>query len=149
MPITISPSSSCRSARSGLNSSSPASPWASSQTAVRSVCVRWAARSVCGEKGSGRRWGKKPRMSVTPVISAIQSSARGSEYCQANSAATPQFSRYCTASTGPMGRIDSRSTSHWISKRSLPPPTTAGAVASPLESTLDEVGVEFIGESTI
>jgi hypothetical protein len=118
---------------------------------VRSVCVRCAARKVCGEKGSGRRCGKKPRISVTPVISAIQSSARGSEYCQANSAATPQFSRYCTSSTGPMGRMDNRSTSHWISKRSLPPPgaASAGDTAGVAGSTLDEEGVESIGESTI
>ncbi len=110
--------------------------------AVRSVCVRCASRSVSGVKGSGRRCGKKPRITVTPVTSAIQTSARVSEYCQAKSAATPQFSRYCTSSTGPMGRTDSRSTSHWIAKRSsLLSLAAAGAVG--------DAGVGVIGESTI
>jgi len=104
------------------------------------VCVRWASRRVAGVKGSGSRCGKKPRITVTPVISAIHTSARASDTCQAKSAATPQFSRYCASSTGPMGRIDSRSTSHWIAKRS-PLPEAAGAG--------EGAGVGVIGESTI
>lgn len=139
MPISISPSSSRCSGWPGLNSSTPARPCASSQMPVRAVCVRCASRRLCGVKGAGRRCGKKPRMSVTAVMSEIHTSARESEYCQAKSAATPQFSRYCASSTGPIGRIDSRSTSHWMAKR--PSSSAAGA-------TMGAV-VEFIGRSTI
>ncbi|MNU76933.1 hypothetical protein D3C71_664960 [compost metagenome] len=109
--------------------------------AVRSVCWRCAARRVAGVKGSGRRCAKKPRITVTPVTSASHTSARTGENCQAKSAATPQLSRYCTSSTGPSGRIDKRSTSHWIAKRWSPSRASAGGAA--------EAGVGVMGKSTI
>ncbi len=128
--------------REGSNSSTPAAPCASSQMPVRSTCTRWARRRLSGVKGSGRRCGTKARITVTSVIRPSQASDSGSENCQANSAAMPQFSRYCTARIGPIGCTEMRSTSHWMAKpssRAAPgasgfPPALAGRAAGAAES---------------